>query len=100
MVNRKKWRARCLRLTGFKRLACAAVPRFDVIAGWDLALQQPRTAERVAPAGSVYRSDEFEGDTGKLAASVADGLWGDNCDEQRRAEGFNRAWLAHWKVTQ
>jgi len=31
---------------------------------------------------------------------VAGGLRGDNHDEQRRAEGFNRAWLAHWKETQ
>lgn len=82
------------------RLACAAVPRFDIISGWDLALQQPKTAQRVAPAGSVYWFDQLEGDTGKLAAWVAGGLWGDNHDRQRRAEGFNRAWLANWKETQ
>ena len=82
------------------RLACAAVPRFDIISGWDLALQQPKTAQRVAPAGSVYWFDELEGDAGKLAAWVEGGLWGDNYDKQRHAEGFNRAWLAHWKETQ
>ena len=53
-----------------------------------------------APAGSVYWFDQLEGEAGKLAACVAGGLWGDNHDKQRRAEGFNRAWLAHWKETQ
>lgn len=43
------------------RLACAAVPRFDTISGWDLARQQPKTAQRVAPAGSVYWFDELVG---------------------------------------
>ena len=37
---------------------------------------------------------------GKLAAWVAGGLWGDNHDMQRRAEGFNRAWLALRKEKQ
>ena len=78
------------------RLTCAAVPRFDIVSGWDLALQQPKTAQRVAPAGSVYWFDQLEGDAGKLAAWVAGGLWDDNCDRQRRAEGFNRAWLGTW----
>ena len=82
------------------RLVCAAVPRFDIISGWDLALRQPKTAQRVAPAGSVYWFDQLEGDVGKLAAWVASGLWGHNCDKQRRAEGFNLAWLANWKETQ
>ncbi len=79
------------------RLACAAVPRFDTISGWDLARQQPKTAQRVAPAGSVYWFDDFAGDVGKLAEWVASGLWGDNPDRQRRAEGFNRAWLGLWR---
>lgn len=79
------------------RLACAAVPRFDIVSGWDLALQQPKTAQRVAPAGSVYWFDQLEGEAGKLAAWVAGGLWGDNYDKQRRAEGFNRAWLGVWQ---
>ena len=81
------------------RLACAAVPRFDTISGWDLARQQPKTAQRVAPAGSVYWFDDFAGDVGKLAEWVAGGLWGDNPDRQRRAEGFNRAWLGLWRNT-
>ncbi len=81
------------------RLACAAVPRHEVVSGWDLALWQPKPAQRVAPAGSVYWFDQFEGDADKLADWVAAGLWGDNPDAQRRAEGFNRAWLAAWPHT-
>lgn len=83
------------------RLACAAVPRHETISGWDLAKWQPKTAQRVAPAGSVYWFDEFEGDVGKLAGWVDGGLWGDdecmsNADKSRRAEGFNQAMLAAW----
>ncbi len=96
-VSRQNEHGFLLQGNGFSaRLACAAVPRFDVISGWDLALQQPKTAQRVVPAGSVYWFDQFEGDPGKLAAWVAGGLWGDNHDRQRRAEGFNRAWLGTW----
>jgi len=80
------------------RLACAAVPRFDTLSGWDLARQQPKTAQRVAPAGSVYWFDELEGDAGKLAEWMDSGLWTENGDAQRRAEGFNRAWLAAWPM--
>lgn len=79
------------------RLACAAVGRNDVISGWDLAHWQPKTAQRVAPAGSVYWFDELAGDAGKLAAWVNQGLWGEHPDRQRRAEGFNQAWLATWQ---
>jgi len=79
------------------RLACAAVGRNDVISGWDLAHWQPKTARRVAPAGSVYWFDELSGDLGKLAAWVEQGLWGDHPDLQRRAEGFNRAVVAPWQ---
>lgn len=96
-VTRQGERSFRLQGDGFSaRLACAAVPRFDVVSGWDLALQQPKTAQRVAPAGSVYWFDQMEGDAGKLAAWVAGGLWGDNHDKQRHAEGFNRAWVGSW----
>ena len=78
------------------RLVCASVARHDVISGWDLANWQPKAAQRVAPAGSVYWFDDLQGDTGKLAEWVTGGLWGENADKQRRAEGFNRAWLAAW----
>lgn len=78
-------------------LVCAAVGRNDVISGWDLANWQPKTAQRVAPAGSVYWFDELTGDAGKLAAWVKQGLWGEHLDRQRHAEGFNQALLATWQ---
>ena len=83
------------------RLACAAVARHEVVSGWDLAQWAPKTAQRVASAGSVYWFDRFEGDAGKLAAWVAGGLWPDNArmqpdHAQRRAEGFNNALLGNW----
>ena len=83
---------------GFRgRLVCAAVPRHEVVSGWDLAAWQPKTAQRVVPAGSVYWFDDFEGEHRKLASWVGAGIWGDNADRQRRAEGFNLAWLGEWR---
>lgn len=80
------------------RLACAAVPRGELVSGWNLLKNEPKPALRAVPAGSVWWFDEFEGDAGKLAEWVKDGLWGDNdaIDASRRAEGWNRAWLGAW----
>lgn len=78
------------------RLVCAAVPRFEVVSGWDLAAWAPKRAQRAAPAGSVYWFEDFAGDVCKLAEWVAGGLWGENADPQRRAEGFNNALLGAW----
>ena len=91
-----------LRGPGFSaRLACAAIGRQEVVSGWDLAQWKPKTAQRAAPAGSVYWFDEFVGDAGKLANWVACGLRAENenttpAQEQRRAEGFNTALLGAW----
>lgn len=82
---------------GFRaRLACAAVPRFEVISGWDIARMQPKPAQRAVPAGAVYWFDQLQGDARKLADWVDDGLWGEDADPARRAEGFNRARLVAW----
>jgi len=80
------------------RLACAALPRNELVSGWNLLANQPKPALRAAPAGSVWWFDEFEGDAGKLAEWAAGGLWDDNdaIDASRRAEGWNRAWLGAW----
>ena len=91
-----------LRGPGFSaRLACAAIGRHEVVSGWDLAQWKPKTAQRAAPAGSVYWFDEFDGDAGKLASWVARGLCAENentmpAQQQRRAEGFNTALLGAW----
>ncbi len=86
-----------LQLHGFSaRLASAAVARHQIVSGWDLAYWKPKPTFRAAPAGSVYWFDQLQGDPCKLAEWVATGLWDDNPDRQRQAEGFNRAMLAAW----
>lgn len=73
------------------RLVCAAVPRAEVISGWDLARYQPKTAERVAPSGSVYWIDDLEATPEQLRKLAELGLWSDaDQNAARRAEGFNR----------
>ncbi|MEW6133067.1 MAG: type III-B CRISPR module-associated Cmr3 family protein [Pseudomonadota bacterium] len=80
------------------RVVCAAVPRAEVVSGWDLARWQPKPARRAAPAGSVWWLDELEATPEALRKLAAHGLWNDPCeDASRRAEGFNRLWLAAWK---
>lgn len=79
------------------RLAAAAVPRAETVSGWDLAHKAPKAAQRVCPAGSVYWLDELEAQREDLLRLVEKGLWEEPCeDPQRRAEGFNRIWLARW----
>jgi CRISPR-associated protein Cmr3 len=77
------------------RLVCAAVPRGEVVSGWDLALQQPKPAQRAAPAGSVYWLEDLDANAGALRKLAEEGLWdGAWNDPQRRAEGFNRITFA------
>lgn len=79
------------------RLVCAAVPRAEVVSGWDLARWQPKSARRAAPAGSVYWLDELDATPEALRKLAETGLWGEIAeDAQRQAEGFNRFWLAAW----
>ncbi len=79
------------------RLACAAVPRAEVVSGWDLARHEPKPAERAAPTGSVYWLDELEATPEALGKLAAQGLWlADAENAQRRAEGFNRFAFAAW----
>lgn len=85
---------------GFQaRLACAALGRRDTVSGWDLYQWQPKPAQAAVPAGSVYWFDEFDGDFGKLAAWLNQGLWPQNPDtlqQTRRTEGYNRALFGVW----
>ncbi len=88
-----EWR---LKLDGIGgRLVCAAVPRAEVVSGWDLALKQPKPAERVAPIGSIYWIDDL-GATPEQLRKLADrGLWAEaGHNAARQAEGFNRFALA------
>lgn len=77
------------------RLVCAAVPRAETVSGWDLARHQPKPAQRVAPAGSVYWLEEIDTTPEALRKLVEAGLWNEPCeDAARRAEGFNRIAIA------
>lgn len=77
------------------RLMAAAVPRHDIVSGWDLASNQPKPAQRVAPAGSVYWLNELEATPEALRHWMSEGLWQqDQPDLQRKAEGFNRFTVA------
>jgi CRISPR-associated protein Cmr3 len=77
------------------KLVCAAVPRAEVVSGWDLAQWRPKAAQRAAPAGSVYWLDEMDATAGTLRKLAENGLWREPCeDAARRAEGFNRITLA------
>lgn len=84
------------------RLLSAAVPRNEVISGWDLAAingkGHPKAAERVAPAGSVYWFELLEGNAEQLRNISSCGLWRDPAqnDAQRCAEGFNRFVIANF----
>lgn len=83
---------------GGARLVCAAVGRGQTISGWDLATRQPKPAQLVAPTGSVYWFDEFEGHTDALRNLSTTGLWSlvtENENRLRRAEGFNRFIVAN-----
>ena len=77
------------------RLAAAAVPRAEVVSGFDLASSQPKPAWRAAPAGSVYWLDEIDATAQSLGNLAQAGLWPSELhDDVRRAEGFNRITLA------
>jgi CRISPR-associated protein Cmr3 len=79
------------------RLICAAVPRAEVVSGWDLANWKPKPAQRAAPAGSVYWLDELEATPESLTRLVEVDLWSDPPgDAARRAEGFNRFTWGLW----
>jgi CRISPR-associated protein Cmr3 len=89
-----------LELGGLKaRLACAAVTRYEVISGWDLARCRPKDAQRAVPAGSVYWFDQLEGDPNELGKLAETGIWSENwnnTDKTRWAEGYNRVLVAAW----
>lgn len=85
------------------RLVAASVNRADVVSGWDLAKWShgeggPKTAFRVAPTGSVYWFEEFQGSTAALGKLAAEGFWviSPYPNRNRRAEGFNNVLVAAW----
>ena len=83
------------------RLVAAAVNRADTVSGWDLAKWRPKAARRVAPVGSVYWFDGFQGQTEALGKLATGGFWAvsDYPECSRRAEGFNNILIAAWPKT-
>lgn len=80
-------------------IVCAAVPRADIVSGFDLARWRPKPAERVAPTGSVWWIELDPGVSAFALDALAErGLWTDAeyKTQMRRAEGFNRIALAAW----
>ena len=87
----RQWPVGC----GVAMLQAAAVPRPQVISGWDLANWQPKPEQRLVPTGSVYWLQRREGLTMKaLQALVESGL--PVTEPTRRAEGFNNILIAAW----
>lgn len=83
-------------LSGIRaRVVAAAVPRAEVISGWDMMKKRPKPAQRVAPTGSVYWLTDLEADADVLGKLADHGLWTEpDQDIARRIEGFNRFALA------
>lgn len=92
------------------RLVAAAVNRADTVSGWDLAKWSqvdesgrkkggPKSAQRIAPVGSVYWFEDFQGKAETLGKLAAEGFWAmsDYPDSSRRAEGFNNLFIAAWR---
>ena len=84
------------------RLVSAAVPRAQVVSGWDLAQWKPKPALRSAPAGSVYWFEASDVDGSTLARelrrlmSEGFGYLSTYPDKTRIAEGFNNVMVANW----
>lgn len=84
------------------QLLAAAVPRAEVVSGWDLPAHRPKPAQRAVPAGAVYLFDRADSDVTLWASDLwpsiqselgsgFDAVW-----RQRRAEGFSNLLLGRW----
>lgn len=92
------------------KLVSAVLGRYGVISGWDLAREQPKTAQRVVPAWSVYWFEEVRGAVREVLERVLrGGLWEVSKDvlgvaeteeallwAERKAEGFNNVLVGVW----
>lgn len=86
-----------IEMAGFKaRVVAGCVPRSQVISGFDMAKGMPKPAQRAVSAGSVYWLDEIESSADALKEIQKNGLWGEQLDKQRRAEGYNRFLFGLW----
>lgn len=71
----------------------AAVPRYQVISGWDYKINKPKPSRRLSPAGSVYFL-KVEQDIENFIESVWMKTVSDG--EQNRLDGFGLAVLGTW----
>lgn len=83
------------------RIVCAALPRAQLVSGWDLAARQPKPAQRAVAAGAVYWLEELDATPAALRKLAAHGLWPESIDDPamdhaRRAEGYNRCSFGAW----
>ncbi|MDP2605294.1 MAG: type III-B CRISPR module-associated Cmr3 family protein [Deltaproteobacteria bacterium] len=84
------------------RLVSAAVPRAQVVSGWDLAQRKPKPALRAAPAGSVYWFEAPDAEGSALMhelrrlVTLGLGYLSQYPDKTRIAEGFNNVMVANW----
>jgi CRISPR-associated protein Cmr3 len=81
------------------QIVAAAVPRAEVVSGWDLAQWRPKPARRAAPSGSVWWLELDDTATaGSLRKLAKRGFWTEEQYEtdMRRAEGYNRVAVAAW----
>src|SRR6185437_6052784 len=91
----------CLAPTSRLRLVAAAVPRHQIISGWDLARWRPKPALRVVPAGAVYWLEGLECSADQLSEWETQGLWDLPLEtfKTRKPEGFNAVVFAPWAPT-
>ena len=78
-------------------VAAALVTRYDVISGWDFAIQKPKATRRLVPAGSVYYLTLKDSTPADIDAFVR-AVWFQNIsdDEQTRRDGFGLAIVGTW----
>jgi CRISPR-associated protein Cmr3 len=74
-------------------IIAAAVPRYQVVSGWDYKSNENKPTRRLAPAGSVYFLK-----INKDVKNFAESVWMQNISdgEQNRADGFGLAVLGTW----
>ena len=74
-------------------IIAAAVPRYQVVSGWDYKLNKPKPTRRLVPAGSVYFLK-----IGKDIQNFIDTVWMYNISDgdQNRLDGFGLAVLGSW----
>ncbi len=78
-------------------LQAAAVPRPQVVSGWDLRANRPKPTRRLAPAGSVYFLSLAAPDDNAVQQWI-DAIWMQNISDapQDRLDGFGLAALGAW----